>query len=374
VKTCDERQFPSDSQYCTSRLDDLLFHSIDYMYRTGLFTNGQYQWQVCALRMSDASKRMLDADRGAKMLLRHMLEGDKELAPEFDAHVGFRYPLAERYVGGSISETQYVLRKLYEGGILLKKYRDKALACPSCLSPIVSVRYLCPFCSSSNIEREAAQEYVVDGLTGPGSESTKDGGASFTSGDGTMNHVESKGVAVGFLCRKCGKGFEKPTCMHNCAKCKLDFTTGEASFIDVCSYVLADDVRNEFDLGALSISPIRNVFVRRNLKTSTPGFLRGRTGSTFSFDLLAKREIAGRDDFVALDLVCSSDPLDTSTVSSFMGKLIDTGPEMGILVVISNLDSAARSLAELYGIKVVEADSTSEAAKRIDQLLEETGR
>lgn len=343
------------------------------MYHADLFTNGQCLREVCALRMNDASKRILDANHGARMLLRRMLDGDKELVPEFDPRVGFRYPLAERHIGGSISETQYVLRKLYEGGILLKKYRDKALACPSCLSPGVSVKYLCPFCNSSNIEREGVQEYVVDELASLSSMSTKGGRATFTEGSRTPNDAESKGGAVRFLCRKCGKGFEKPTWMHNCAKCKLDFTMGEASFIDVCSYVLAEDVKNEFDLGTLSISPIREIFERRNFETSTPGSLRGRTGNAFSFDLLAKRKVTGRDEFVALDLVCSSDPLDPSTVSSFMGKLIDTGPEMGILVVISSLDSAARSLTELYGIKVIEADSSSEAAKKIDQLLGATG-
>lgn len=40
----------------------------------------------------------------------------KELVPEFDPRAGFRYPLAERLIAGSPSETQYVLRKLYEGG------------------------------------------------------------------------------------------------------------------------------------------------------------------------------------------------------------------------------------------------------------------
>jgi len=34
------------------------------------------------------------------------------------------------------------------------------------------------------------------------------------------------------------------------------------------------------------------------------------------------------------------------------------------------LDAAAKSLAELYGIKVVEANSSSEAAKMIEQLLD----
>jgi Zn finger protein HypA/HybF involved in hydrogenase expression len=319
--------------------------------------------------MNDASKRILDANQGARKLLRHMLEGEKELVPEFDPRAGFRYPLAERLIAGSPSETQYVLRKLYEGGILLKKYRDKALACPSCLSPVVTIKYLCPFCNSSNIERENEEEFVVDELDSVSNIATKGGGAAYKRASRTLKDSGSNEIAK-FLCKKCGKGFDKPTWMHNCAKCKLDFTMGEASFIDVCSYVLAENVKSELDLGALSISPIKEIFEKRKFETLTPGSLRGRIGTAFSFDLVARRRGSGRDESIVLDLVCSSDPLDPSTVSSFMGKLIDTGPEMGILVAISGLDSAAKSLAELYGIKVVEANSSSEAANRIEQLLD----
>lgn len=74
-----------------------------------------------------------------------------------------------------------------------------------------------------------------------------------------------------------------------------------------------------------------------------------------------------------MDLVCFADPLDPSPVSSLMGKLIDTNADVGILVAIGGLGSTGRNLAELYSIRVVEAEESVEAARKIEELLTSVG-
>ena len=317
--------------------------------------------------MNEAVRRTLYANHGVKMLLRFMLKEDQELVPEYDQNVGFRYPEAERFIIGPVTETLYLIRKLYEAGILLKKYRDKAVACPSCLSPAVSVKYLCISCSSSNIEKRRVCKHVECGFSDAEELFLNNGELICPKCGRSLQTDDLCEVSSAFRCRNCSESFEKPTWMHYCKKCKVSFTLNEASFIDVYSYVLSDDMKSELEIGTMSTAPIAMVFERQGFGVSSPGSLKGKTGNTYTFDLLARGRIAGKDAVIVLDLVFLNEPQDLSPVSTLMGKLIDTDADLGILVVIPSLDQSGKNLAELYDIGVVEAESSKVAAEEIEK-------
>jgi DNA-directed RNA polymerase subunit RPC12/RpoP len=298
-----------------------------------------------------------------------MLKEEEELVPEYDQNVGFRYPEAERFIIGPVTETLYLIRKLYEAGILLKKYRDKAVACPSCLSPAVSVKYLCVSCSSSNLEKRRICEHVECGFSDAEELFLNNGEYVCPKCGKDVKRDELREASSVFRCRNCSESFEKPTWMHYCKKCKVSFTLNEASFIDVYSYVLSPDMRNELELGTMSITPIGMVFERHGFAVASPGSLKGKTGNTYTFDLLGRGKVAAKDVVVVLDIVYSNDPHDLAPVSTLMGKLIDTDADLGFLVVIPSLDQSGKNLAELYDIGVVEAESSKEAAEQIEKKL-----
>jgi hypothetical protein len=319
--------------------------------------------------MNETVRRTLYTNHGVKMLLRHMLTEERELIPEYDQNVGFRYPQAEHFIAGPVTETLYLIRKLYEAGILLKKYRDKAVACPSCLSPAVSVKYLCVSCTSSNIEKRRILEHAACGFSDVEELFMHNGDWICPKCRKALAREELREATSNFHCRDCGESFEKPTWMHNCKKCKFNFTLNEASFIDVYSYVLSDDVKSELEVGTLSIAPLRQPLEKYGFTVSTPSSLKGKSGNVHPFDLVSKGSISGKDAIVVLDLVYSSDPLDVSPVSTLMGKLIDTEVDLGILVVIPSINQTARNLAELYDIEVIEAETSREAADELDRRL-----
>ena len=323
--------------------------------------------------MNETVRRTLYANHGVKMLLRHMLAEERELVPEYDQNLGFRYPQAEQFIAGPVTEALYLIRKLYEAGILLKKYRDKAVACPSCLSPAVSVKYLCVSCSSSNIEKRRILEHFECHFSDVEESFMRDGDWMCPRCRKTLKREDLREAASNFRCRDCGDSFEKPTWMHNCKKCKFNFTLNEASFIDVYSYVLNEDIKNDLEAGGMSIAPLRQPFETHGFTVSTPSSLKGKSGNLYPFDLVAKGRISGRDAVLALDLVYSLDPLDVSSISTLMGKLIDTDVDLGVLVVVPSISQTGKNLAELYDIEVIEAQTSTEAAaeleKRIRKLL-----
>jgi len=324
--------------------------------------------------MNEAIRRTLYTSHGVKMLLRYMLKQEHELVPEYDQNVGFRYPQAEQFIVGPVTETLYLVRKLYEAGVLLKKYRDKAVACPSCLSPAVSVRYLCTSCSSSNLEKHRTWRHLKCGFADSEELFMKDGESICPKCGKPVEKSDLEEAGTTFRCMTCGESFEKPTWMHNCKKCKFNFTLNESSFIDVYSYVLSEETKQELELGEMSIAPVSSVFEKSGLEVSTPGYLKGKSGATHTFDILGRSVFGGKEKIVVLDLAYASDSVDVSPVSTLMGKLVDTEAGHGILVAIPMLDRTAKNLAELYDIEIVEArtpkDAKGEVEKSLRRLLE----
>jgi DNA-directed RNA polymerase subunit RPC12/RpoP len=319
--------------------------------------------------MNEAIRRTLYTSHGVKMLLRYMQKQEHELVPEYDQNVGFRYPQAEQFIVGPVTETLYLIRKLYEAGVLLKKYRDKAVACPSCLSPAVSVRYLCTSCSSSNLEKHRTWRHLKCGFADSEELFMKDGESICPKCGKLIEKSDLEEAGTTFRCRTCGESFEKPTWMHNCKKCKFNFTLNEASFIDVYSYVLSEETRQELELGEMSIAPVSSVFEKSGLEVSTPGYLKGKSGATHTFDILGRSVFGAKEKIVVLDLAYASDSVDVSPVSTLMGKLVDTEAGHGILVAIPMLDPTAKNLAELYDIEIVEARTPKDAAGDIEKSL-----
>jgi hypothetical protein len=95
----------------------------------------------------------------------------------------------------------------------------------------------------------------------------------------------------------------------------------------------------------------------------------GKSGNLQPFDLIARRRVEGKDYVVVLDLVFSSQPLDVVPVSALMGKIIDAGANVGILVAIPGITQAGRSLADLYDILVIEAENAQDASTRFESRL-----
>ena len=319
--------------------------------------------------MNDSARRNLYMNHGVKMLLRHMLNEEPELAPEYDQNLGFRYPVAESYLTGPVTEVLYIIRQLYEAGILLKKYRDKAVACPSCLSPAISVKYLCVSCTSSNIEKRQIVEHPSCGFSDVEESFLKEDDWACPKCRKTVAKSELKNSATNFRCRTCGESFEKPTWMHNCKKCKLNFTLSEASFIDVYCYVLSGDVKEELEEGTVSLGPIRMRFEELGFKVSITSVVKGKSGNMQPFDLIGSTKVGDKNVLIALDVVWSTETLDVAPVSSLMGKLIDTDIDRGFLVAIPGISQAGKNLAELYEIQVVEATTPRDAADEFERRL-----
>jgi CheY-like chemotaxis protein len=90
-----------------------------------------------------------------RLLLQAIKNGKiTEFKPSITDEKGVFYPEIEKIIPDP-SEYHQVFEILEKYGILKRKFYDSVLACPSCDSIKISVRFSCPSCRSTNIEKPA---------------------------------------------------------------------------------------------------------------------------------------------------------------------------------------------------------------------------
>ena len=76
-----------------------------------------------------------------------------EFKPSIDDEKGVFYPEIEKIMP-DLSEDYQVFEILEKYGILKREFYDSVLACPSCDSSKISVRFSCPSCRSTNVGKQ----------------------------------------------------------------------------------------------------------------------------------------------------------------------------------------------------------------------------
>src|SRR5438046_8324839 len=78
-------------------------------------------------------------DPSVQLLISKFVRGEiVELTPGFDLDHTVRYPEVEEVVDQDPNAAKQLVQKLWDSGIFKRKFHEKVLVCPSCLSPNVS--------------------------------------------------------------------------------------------------------------------------------------------------------------------------------------------------------------------------------------------
>jgi hypothetical protein len=307
-------------------------------------------------------------DHSTQMLLSKFLSGEiKALEPVYDQQTGYRYPVVEAIVGDA-SKVEPFLNKL-SAGILEKKLYDKTIFCPKCGSADVSFHYCCPFCKSFDIQKSSLIEHVKCGYM--------DIEKNFRDGDKYVCpkcHKELKKIDVDYrkagvwcACNDCNKSFDIPVPEHFCRSCHAISTFEEAIIKDVYSYTLKESVREEASLSWFLVAPIRDFLIEEGLTVESPAFLKGKSGTNHSFDIVAYKRDAPQKAIV-IDLAkATEDIVSEQPVIALFAKIFDVSPDKAYLIAIPQLNDNGKKMAELYNIQAIEAKDQKEAVNALKE-------
>jgi len=310
-------------------------------------------------------------DRNTQVFLSKFLSGEiSELKPVYDPKLGYRYPIVEALIGGTLYVEDF-LGKLYEAGILERRLYDKIIYCPKCGSANISVHYCCPYCKSFDIQKSSLIEHVKCGYM--------DVEGNFRKGNKLICpkcHEELKKPDVDYrragiwcACKDCSKSFDIPITAHFCRDCHANSTFEDAVIKDVYSYSLKEEVREEAAVGWVVIAPMKEFLEGHGFEVESPAFLKGKSGANHMFDIVAYKGDKTRKVMV-IDLASSTEnAVAEQPVIALFAKIFDVSPDNAYLIAIPKMSENGKKMAELYNIKVVEAKNQKEAVKALKDKL-----
>lgn len=135
------------------------------------------------------------------------------------------------------------LDELVKVGLLKKKIIDRAVSCPKCGSLALSTRYVCPSCSSVNIEKSRLIQHINCGYTDSEIKFPRNESGNLLCpkcGNEISDEKQLRIYATFFECLTCHSRTSTPNIMYRCHKCDNMFKSSDASLKPLHSYELTD--------------------------------------------------------------------------------------------------------------------------------------
>lgn len=293
-----------------------------------------------------------------EQFLTNVISVKAEIVPIFDLEFGYRYPDVEELLKEKPKQSIEFLERLVKVGILERKLYAMDLRCPKCDKPNIDTSYVCPFCKSIDVTRDALIEHLncgfIDVLT------------NFKSnGDYVCPKCHNK-LAVGsyrsagswYACANCGKRVEFPTPQHRCRSCGLVFNLDNSIYERVYVYSLSKIAKVEISHGILLGSAIKERVTAVGYDVKAPYIIRGGSGVEHKFDMLLLKQ----DAEIAVDSILSDSPISQLEIIREYTKIVIPG-----LATYVQVDKS--SSKEQNKSTVVLLDGELEKAKKFAEEL-----
>jgi Zn finger protein HypA/HybF involved in hydrogenase expression len=279
------------------------------------------------------------------------------------------YPVLSDLKRYSQRKIQYTLDELVESGILNEDLYEKLVACAQChQSAKVFTRSKCPECESHKVKINRLMQHLDCGAIYKQSEyQTVNGIICPKCGKRIEEDLELKSVGISFECQSCNSIFSEPLRSYYCRGCSDEFQLKNCDLVDIHSFTLNQDVKYEAK-EKLTVLTIADSLRKIQYSVDIPGYLKGKTGVNHGFTLTANK----KDKLVALDLVASSETVDTKTVLSSYAKFTDSISATSLLIAMPMLHQEARDFLKANNIQFIEGENMYEINDKVIKLLEKT--
>jgi predicted RNA-binding Zn-ribbon protein involved in translation (DUF1610 family) len=300
----------------------------------------------------------------------YLIRSDKnELVPAFEASMGFFYPDIVNNCGVTAKESVEISKKIINLGLGSKVYHDQVLKCQACVADQVSVRFHCPFCNSTEIDKELLIEHVADGVMALLSSFKKKEGKLVCPGCGKTLEQEGKdyrNVGIWYGCLSCKKQFDTPKVKYVCRTCNKEIDIQDVVISAVYRVVIKKEVIDELSTRLLICKPVSDALMEVKLTPTMPGILEGKSGISHTFGIMGTNK---NKKIVAIDLAISKTKINEGPILAMSAKVMDTNPTKAIIIAVPGLQDNARKVAGIYNIQVIEGDTVEDATVKLRKIL-----
>jgi len=298
-----------------------------------------------------------------------LIRQDKtELVPVFEPGTGYYYPDIVKNVEVTPKESMDMVDKIINLGLGTKVYYDQVLRCGTCGTDHVTVRFHCPFCNSTEIDKELLIEHSADGVMALLSSFKKKEGKLICPGCGKVLEQEGKdyrNVGIWYGCQSCKKQFDTPKAKYICRTCNKVIDIQDVLIAGIYRIVLKREVIEELSTRILIVQPVFEALTEFKLSPSMPGLLTGKSGIEHTFGIIGTKG----DKNVAIDLAISKTKINEGPILAMSAKVMDTMPTKSIIICVPGLQDNAKKVAGIYGISVIEGETVNEATEQLRRVL-----
>jgi hypothetical protein len=312
-------------------------------------------------------------EHNVQVLLSKFLNGEiTELEPLFDPKLGYRYQTVEAIVGDP-TETEAFLDRLYRAGTLERRLYDRVIYCQKCKSSNISTHYCCPYCKSFDIQRSSLIEHVRCGYMDIEQNFEKENKLVCPKCHEELKKLDFdfRRAGIWCTCKECSKSFDIPVIRQFCKDCHADSTFEEVIIKDVYSYTLREEAKEQATVGLVIITPIRELLEDNDFEVESPAFLKGKSGANHMFDIAAYKGKTTRKVLV-IDLSASAEAtVSEQPVIALFAKIFDVSPDAAYLIAMPRMSDNGKKMAELYNIRIIEAENQREAVNALKDKITE---
>lgn len=313
---------------------------------------------------------LISDDPKAVSVFEYLIRYNKsELVPAYETALGFYYPDIVKNCGLTPKDSVDVAETIIKLGLGNKVYHDQVLKCQTCVADQVSVRFHCPFCNSTEIDKELLIEHTADGVMALLSSFKKKEGKLLCPGCGKLLEQEGKdyrNVGVWYGCSACKKQFDTPKVKYVCRTCHKDIEIQDVIISSVYRVEIKKEVVEELSTRLLICKPISDALSEIMLTPTMPGLLTGKSGINHTFGIMGTNSA---NKTVAIDIAISKGKINEGPILAMSAKVMDTSPTSAIIIAVPGLQDNAKKVAGIYGIKVIEGETIESATVQLKQLL-----
>ena len=298
---------------------------------------------------------------------------EKMVVPKIDFTTGqITYPILKD-IGREINDVEFLENLTSDSsGVLEKKVYERIIVCPKHPDSLsINVRLYCPKCHSMSIEKLHLLEHTKCGYISERSNFV-------ISKDNLIEECPSckkpiKDVkkelrvpAMWYTCNECEEKFDDVLVKLHCRDFNHDFDTNFAQSIDVPGFVLKDSTDNsQFDISSL-MEKLKITLNKNGFESEENHSAKGKSEHYHHIDLYGFDK-NGKSIFIFIKK--SDEIIDNSEINSKIIQVLDTSPDIAILIGFAAIAEKAKSIASSYNISIVSSQDPNEIVPSVEEVL-----
>lgn len=257
-------------------------------------------------------------------------------------------------------------------GVLEKTVYERIVVCPkhtSCLS--INVRLYCPKCHSMNIEKLHLLEHTKCGYISEKNNFELSENKVVEKCPSCKKPIkeiskELRVPAMWYTCSQCEQKFDDVQIKLHCRDHNHDFDTNFAQSIEVPGFILKDSTNDsKFDISSL-IESLKILLNYSGFEIEENHSAKGKSNHYHHVDLYGFDQ-NGKKIFIFIKK--SDDVIDNSEINSKIIQVLDTSPDVAILVGFAEISEKAKSIASSYNISIVSSQEPEKIIPNVEEVL-----